>query len=365
MVQGLSSRGFSFSAVTVSAQSDIPASLAGVPVTALAPTPPALRRLRPLLEVPRIATALAKRLQEPHDLVLAYGPYSLLAASLALRRRPHTLVYYSDELYDGVRFIPQQVSEQLARSAVSALVSCQQDREQLTLARMRMRVPSLVVPNACDDYFPTHHGAPAEQSNDARTVFIYQGGLHLNARALPELIRVIGKASSPPRVLRLAVRARRQSDLRLLQSLIDATPHPDNFELLPFVAYPTHFRATAQAHVGVMLYKDVSLNYRYCAPNKLYEYPMMGLPVLSSRQPHLAKEIEGHGFGLCVDPADESALLNAVERLCDKTLREPMAQRARSWYLDNGQYSLHAQRLAEFLRLLSAPHATAAEKGLT
>lgn len=39
--------------------------------------------------------------------------------------------------------------------------------------------------------------------------------------------------------------------------------------------------------VGIILYKDVGLNYKFCAPNKLYEYWSFGIPVIGDNLPGL------------------------------------------------------------------------------
>lgn len=69
------------------------------------------------------------------------------------------------------------------------------------------------------------------------------------------------------------------------------------------------------ADAGVILYKDVSLNHRYCAPNKLYEYWSYGIPVLGDNLPGL-KTVFKHPFlGKLVDMEDIDELATCISEL--------------------------------------------------
>ena len=87
-------------------------------------------------------------------------------------------------------------------------------------------------------------------------------------------------------------------------------------ELLPY---------TASADIGILLYRNDCRNNYYCAPNKLFEYMMMGLPMIAANYPGLLPLVEGEGVGLCVDPESPQAIAAAVNRLAaDPDRRERM-----------------------------------------
>ena len=54
---------------------------------------------------------------------------------------------------------------------------------------------------------------------------------------------------------------------------------------------------TASADVGLCLIEDTCLSYRYCMPNKLFEYFSAGVPALVSDLPELARVLAEHGSG--------------------------------------------------------------------
>ncbi|NJL72924.1 MAG: glycosyltransferase family 4 protein [Candidatus Competibacteraceae bacterium] len=44
------------------------------------------------------------------------------------------------------------------------------------------------------------------------------------------------------------------------------------------------------------------MNHRFCAPIKLFQYLMAGLPVIASNFPGMIDVVERNEVGICVDP---------------------------------------------------------------
>ena len=65
----------------------------------------------------------------------------------------------------------------------------------------------------------------------------------------------------------------------------------------------------------ILLYRNDCRNNYYCAPNKLFEYMMMGLPVIAPSFPGIVPVVEGGNTGLCVDPAQPKQIAAAVNEL--------------------------------------------------
>jgi glycosyltransferase involved in cell wall biosynthesis len=89
----------------------------------------------------------------------------------------------------------------------------------------------------------------------------------------------------------------------------------DRIVVLPPVPYDELVPYTASADLGILLYRNDCRNNYYCAPNKLFEYMMMGLPMIAANYPGLLPIVEGEGVGLCVDPTSPAAIAAAVNRL--------------------------------------------------
>ena len=86
-----------------------------------------------------------------------------------------------------------------------------------------------------------------------------------------------------------------------LQPLVDAAaadlPH---VHVHPAVAYEAVLEHTRSADVGLVSVKPTCLSYLYCLPNKLFEYLLAGVPVLSNDLPDCRALIEQFGAGSVV-----------------------------------------------------------------
>ena len=104
-----------------------------------------------------------------------------------------------------------------------------------------------------------------------------------------------------------------------LQSLVDAAaadlPH---VHVHPAVPYKEILAHTCSADIGLVSVKPTCLSYLYCLPNKLFEYLLAGVPVLSNDLPDCRALIEEFSAGSVVtqDDADgwRQALLDLQER---------------------------------------------------
>jgi glycosyltransferase involved in cell wall biosynthesis len=59
---------------------------------------------------------------------------------------------------------------------------------------------------------------------------------------------------------------------------------------------------TAGGDLGVSLIENISISYYYALPNKLFEYIMAGLPVISSDLPQMKNIIEKYEVGITLNP---------------------------------------------------------------
>jgi glycosyltransferase involved in cell wall biosynthesis len=70
-----------------------------------------------------------------------------------------------------------------------------------------------------------------------------------------------------------------------------------------------------ETDIGVILYKDVSLNHRFCAPNKLYEYWSFGIPVLGHHLPGLQSVFTETFLGELIDMSIPTNIIEAISKL--------------------------------------------------
>ena len=71
------------------------------------------------------------------------------------------------------------------------------------------------------------------------------------------------------------------------------------------------------AHLGLLVYRNLSLNYYYSAGASLrfHEYLMAGLPVVAPNFPGYPDVVEKERVGRCVDPDDGEAIIRAINEI--------------------------------------------------
>jgi glycosyltransferase involved in cell wall biosynthesis len=89
-----------------------------------------------------------------------------------------------------------------------------------------------------------------------------------------------------------------------------------NVKFIPWVPYEEKERLSSQAAMGVITYLPYS-NNTSCLPNKLFDYMLVGLPVIASNFPLYREVVEPSHCGLIVDPARPEEIARAMEYLIE------------------------------------------------
>jgi glycosyltransferase involved in cell wall biosynthesis len=161
---------------------------------------------------------------------------------------------------------------------------------------------------------------------DAATrIALYQGGIQEN-RGLDLLVRA-GKYL--PAGIVVAMMGDGQSKPRL-QALIEQEGVGERVRMVPAAPYAELLSWTASADLGLnVLPPDFSLSIKWCLPNKLFEYLMAGLPVLSSDLPAVAEILRTYDAGQVVASLDPQDVAQAItEMLANPTALARMRQHA-------------------------------------
>lgn len=275
----------------------------------------ALQRLVSYAEFVLKAFALAFRsradVYEAHDLP------ALLPTVLAARLRGRPIVYRAHELYSETHAIVRfarfwRSLDRILVPRCDEVVTPEEHRSRIYHEEFGARRPPLTVLN-CPPYRPPIESTKlrdelAGRGVPASTIVLYQG--------LVDSMRCIEE---------IAEASRRFDEgivLVILGGGFGAWSDPaarlagnERIVVLPRVPYDEVAPYTASADVGVLLYRNDCRNNYYCAPNKLFEYMMMGVPVLAPRFPGMTRLVEGSDVGMCVDPADPREIADAVNAL--------------------------------------------------
>jgi len=71
----------------------------------------------------------------------------------------------------------------------------------------------------------------------------------------------------------------------------------------------------AAGDIGLAIIENISISYYHALPNKLFEYIMAGLPVISSNLPQMEKIVNQYKIGEVIDPENPKEIETALNNL--------------------------------------------------
>lgn len=148
-------------------------------------------------------------------------------------------------------------------------------------------------------------------------IVLYQGGLQ-EGRGLTILIEAF--KSIEDAVLILVGDGKEKENLMELTRSLNITNKVHFINRVPYKELRT---ITKSADIGIQFLENTNFNHFSASSNKLFEYIMAEVPVISSLLPELKAVVESENIGLLVTPGDKQALTEALEIMIkDDALRE-------------------------------------------
>ncbi|AJF07643.1 glycosyltransferase [Geoalkalibacter subterraneus] len=139
-----------------------------------------------------------------------------------------------------------------------------------------------------------------------QVIFLYQGGLK-GGRGIELLLESFSGFESDKNVLVCM-------GYGPLENLIQKkTEQHNTIFFYPAVSPDVLLNYTSSADYGILFYEDTCLNHRYCSPNKIFEYLMAGLPVLTSNLFEMKRLVETEGVGIVAQENTVEGFRKAVE----------------------------------------------------
>jgi glycosyltransferase involved in cell wall biosynthesis len=69
---------------------------------------------------------------------------------------------------------------------------------------------------------------------------------------------------------------------------------------------------TSSADFGIATIEDSCLSYRYCLPNKMFEYMMVGIPLVVSALPEMKQVVEVYKVGVVLEENSVEGVQQAI-----------------------------------------------------
>ncbi len=140
---------------------------------------------------------------------------------------------------------------------------------------------------------------------EGKTLFLYQGGLGKN-RGIELLIEVFKAIDDESVMIFMGY-----GELEAL--IVEASKESDNIFFHKAVSPDVLLEYTVSADFGIATIEDSCLSYRYCLPNKLFEYIMAEVPVIVSNLPEMSKVVKEGKIGVVLEEETLQGVTNAIK----------------------------------------------------
>ncbi len=257
----------------------------------------------------------------PATIYHASDLYVLPAMAKAARQHKAKLVFDSRELYPYVAATSKRpwitlfwhlLSWRYVPKADAVFTVSKSIAERLSMFYDIPEPPVLHnVPAFRKDILPNNQLRRAANVSDDKVLILHQGNMQ-QSRGCDLLIRAMEEVENAVLVFLGNGPLKKH-----LQNLVIRLGLDDKVRFLAPVPPDELLRMTAGADFGVTLLEDTCLNHRFALPNKLFEYLMVGLPVMASALPEIENVIKRFNVGQTVDPENSAALVATLQCMVD------------------------------------------------
>jgi glycosyltransferase involved in cell wall biosynthesis len=142
-------------------------------------------------------------------------------------------------------------------------------------------------------------------------IALYQGYFQAN-RSLDVLVRT-AQLLAPGNVIVLLGEGSHRS---MVEALIAELGVEDRIKIKDYVSHHELLSWTASADLGLSVFsRDISISTRYCLPNKLFEYLMGGLPILTTPLDAVVELVRRYEVGWEIESMEPSIVAEAINKM--------------------------------------------------
>ena len=246
--------------------------------------------------------------------IIAGDLYSLPSAA---SQSPNKLIYDSREIYSQLaglaespmkQFFWSFVEKRFIHQASTVIVNAVSDSEVLKL--IYGDIPCITLKN-----LPSKKNLPISPVDlysklnipPSSPIFLYQGVLH-KGRGIEQALPLLEHFQDTHYVILGEGHYQNELEKELLKLRVQNRVH-----FLGSIPYSELLNYTSAATIGFSLIEPLSQSYEHALPNKLFEYAVVGLPVIATNLPEIKKAVTQYKLGYCVEFGDNVSLIKVVE----------------------------------------------------
>jgi glycosyltransferase involved in cell wall biosynthesis len=138
--------------------------------------------------------------------------------------------------------------------------------------------------------------------------------------------------------------------LPVLKQMVTDLHIEDRVRFLPRMPYVQMMAYTQLAELGFVLDKDTNLNYRFCLPNKLFDFIQAGVPIVASHLVEIEKIITKYNIGLFIPDHDPKSIAATIQEGLGDVARRDLWQQGLTRAAEELCWENEQQTLIEIYR---------------
>lgn len=142
-------------------------------------------------------------------------------------------------------------------------------------------------------------------------VIYYQGALNVG-RGLKQSIRAL---SFLPKYHMVIAGAGDEEDE--LHELVKTLGFEDRVKFTGRLPFERLAAEAVKAHVGLCILENMGLNYYHSLPNRLFDYPALGLPIIATAFPDISEIVNQYQTGLLVSSLEPEDIAGVIREACE------------------------------------------------
>lgn len=173
-------------------------------------------------------------------------------------------------------------------------------------------------------------------------IIYYQGALNIG-RGLKEAIRALSFLPKYQMII-----AGTGDEAAELQALVRDLGFEDRVRFTGQLPFERLAAEAEKAHVGLCLLENRGLNYYHSLPNRLFDYPALGLPIIATGFPDITEVVTAYETGLLLNDMEPEQIAQTIRTACeDKDLREKWKKSLKA-AVEDLNWERECSRLDEF-----------------
>ncbi|WP_148624607.1 glycosyltransferase [Aliarcobacter cryaerophilus] len=190
----------------------------------------------------------------------------------------------------------------------------------------------------------TNHFREQFGIKDSSIIVLYQGGLS-SGRGVKLLLECFKQRVDNKIVIVFMGFGELEEEIK------NSSKVKNNIFFHPAVSPDVLLEYTSSADLGIHMIQNTCLNHFYCMPNKIFEYAMVGLPVIVSNMKEMRELVEKYNMGIIVEDESIKSINDAINKIVCLNIEE-MKQNARICAEENCWEKQEIIMINEYKRVL-------------